>query len=163
MKVFYGDATRLELLQAAGAERAKLFVNAIDDEDRSVALSEVVIKHFPHLRILARASGRIHAYRLYRIGVQDVYRETLDSSLSLAVDALRGLGLRGYQAKRAAKKFRAHDERAVRELAQMWEKEDELYFSEARRLVVAVEQAFASDREQLAGKRDEGWDVPEAR
>jgi len=160
MKVFYGDATRLELLEAAGAGKAKLFVIAIDDEDRSVALAEVVKKHFPHLRILVRAIGRIHAYRLYRIGVYDVYRETLDSSLRVAVDALRTLGVRGYQAERAAKKFRLHDERVVRELADFWEKEEEIYFGEARRLVVAVEQAFASDREKLAEAADEGWDTP---
>lgn len=160
MKVFYGDATRVELLEAAGAQRAKLFVIAIDDEDRSVALAETVKKHFPALRILARASGRIHAYRLFRIGIQDVYRETLDTSLRLAVDALRALGVRGYQAERAAKKFRSHDERVVRELADFWEKEDEIYFGEARRLVVAVEQAFASDREKLLEAADEGWDAP---
>lgn len=160
MKVFYGDATRLELLQAAGAEKAKLFIIAIDDEERSVALAEVVRKHFPNLRILVRASGRIHAFRLLRIGVTEVYRETLDSSLRVAVDALRALGVRGYQAERAAKKFRIHDERVVRELADFWEKDEEIYFGEARRLVVAVEQAFASDREKLAEATDEGWDTP---
>ena len=64
------------------------------------------------------------------------------------------------KAERAAKKFRIHDERVVRELADFWEKEDEIYFGEARRLVVAVEQAFASDREKLAEAADEGWDTP---
>lgn len=160
MKVFYGDATRLELLEAAGASRAKLFVIAIDDEDRSVALAEVVKKHFPHLRLLVRASGRIHAFRLTRIGVTDIFRETLDSSLRMAIEALRELGVRGYQAHRAARKFRAHDERAVKELAELWGKDDQIYFSEARRLVTAVEQAFASDRQKLSDAEDDGWDAP---
>lgn len=159
-KVFYGDATRLELLEAAGAAKAKLLVIAIDDEDRSVQLAEIAKKHFPHLKILARSIGRIHSYRYYRIGVTAVYRETLDSSLTMAIDALRGLGVRAHQAVRAARKFRAHDEHAVRELSEFWEKDEKDYFNEVRRQVSAVEQAFASDREDLAREGDDGWARP---
>jgi voltage-gated potassium channel Kch len=160
MKVFYGDATRLELLQAAGAARARLFVLAIDDEERSLVLAETVRKHFPNLTILARAVGRIHAYRLLRVGVTSIYRETLDSSLAMSVEALRRLGVRGYEATRAARRFRDHDERAVRALADLWDKDEEIYFSEARRQVVAVEQMFSQDRRELHGERDEAWDPP---
>jgi monovalent cation:proton antiporter-2 (CPA2) family protein len=159
LKVFYGDATRLELLEAAGVSRARIFIIAIDNEDQSVALAGTLRRHYPHLRIMARAIGRIHTYRLMKVGVTEVYRETLDSSLSLAVDALRGLGMRGHQAWRAAKKFKVHDEQAVRSLAEFWDQEDETYFSETRRTIVALEQLFERDRGQTVGP-DDAWDAP---
>ncbi len=89
MKVFYGDASRLELLQAAGADTSKLMIIAIDDEEKSLVIVDIVQKHFPNLKILARAKGRDHAYRLLRHGVEHIYRETLGSSLDLSVAALR--------------------------------------------------------------------------
>ena len=114
VKVFYGDASRLELLQAAGAESAKLLIIAIDDEEKSMEMVEMAHKHFPNLQILARAAGRDHAYRLLKTGVKHIYRETLGSSLDLSVNALRLLGFRAYEAQRAAKAFRDYDEQTVK-------------------------------------------------
>ncbi|MEA3145441.1 MAG: glutathione-regulated potassium-efflux system ancillary protein KefC, partial [Verrucomicrobiota bacterium] len=126
VKVFYGDASRLELLKAAGAESAKLLIIAIDDEEKSMEMVEMAQKHFPNLQILARAAGRDHAYRLLKNGVKHIYRETLGSSLDLSVNALRLLGFRAYEAQRAAKAFRDYDEQTVRELAQYSEDETQL-------------------------------------
>jgi len=113
LKVFYGDASRLDLLRAAGAEKAELMVLAIDDHARLMGLVETVKKHFPHLRILARARGRIEAYDLLEKGVEHVYRESFDTSLRMGVDALRALGARAHHAHRSAQKFRRHDEAAL--------------------------------------------------
>lgn len=144
IKVFYGDATRLELLYAAGATQAKIIIIAIDDEQKSVALVETVQKHFPHLKIFARAVGRVHAYEYQKRGIQSFYRETLGSSLDLGIDVLRELGLRRSQAVRAATLFKRHDEQSVRELAQFWD-DDDAYFKNARQHIEAFEQMFASD------------------
>ena len=81
MKSFYGDASRLDLLEAAGARRAKLFVLAIDDEAKALEIIETVQREFPRLKILARATSRQHAYEIIRLGVNQVYRETLGSAL----------------------------------------------------------------------------------
>ena len=75
-KVYYGDASRLELLQAAHADRAVAFVLAIDDVEASVRAAEVVRRHFPDLKIYARARNRAHAYRLMELGIDVVWRET---------------------------------------------------------------------------------------
>ncbi|WP_414660008.1 monovalent cation:proton antiporter-2 (CPA2) family protein [Horticoccus sp. 23ND18S-11] len=147
IKVFYGDATRLDLLHAAGAARAKIIVIAIDDEQKAVALAETVQKHFPHLQIFARAVGRVHAYEFQKRGVQTFYRETLGSSLDLGVDVMRALGLKPSHAKRAALRFKQHDERSVRDLAQYWE-DDDAYFKNARLHIEAFERMFASDAPQ---------------
>ena len=157
IKVFYGDATRLDLLHAAGAARAKLIVIAIDDEAKAVELAETVQKHFPNLKIFARASGRVHAYQFQKRGVTTFYRETLASSLDLGVDVLRTLGFRAHQAHRAAQVFKQHDESAVRDLAQYWE-DDARYFSEARRQIDAFDRMFANDAPGRRAFNDRGWE-----
>ncbi len=157
IKVFYGDATRLDLLHAAGAARAKLIVIAIDNEDKAVELAELVQKHFPQLKIYARAAGRVHAYEFQKRGIMTFYRETVGSSLDLGVDVLRELGMPAHQAVRAARRFKRHDEASVRELAQYWE-DDEAYFKNARQNIEAFERMFASDAPGRPNAADRGWD-----
>ena len=119
LKSFYGDATRLDLLRTAGAERARIFIIAIDNEDQALELVDLVHENFPQLHILARATSRQHAYELLRRGVTDVYRETLGSALDLSVGALGVLGMKPERARRAAEIFRNHDEASVREMAKV--------------------------------------------
>src|SRR5580704_16277624 len=145
VKVFYGDASRLELLQAAGAAGAKLIIVAIGDEEKSLAIVELVQKHFPNLEILARATGRDHAYRLLRQGVTHIYRETLGSSLDLSIAALRTLGFRAYEAQRSAKAFRDYDEQTVRELAQYSEDESQL-IAQAKQRIRSLNEIFQTER-----------------
>src|SRR5258708_13687943 len=90
-QIFYGDASRLELLRAAHAENAEVFVLAIDDVEASIRTVELVRKHFPHLIVLARARNRQHAFRLLDLGVHYNIRETLGSSLALSVGVLKAL------------------------------------------------------------------------
>jgi monovalent cation:proton antiporter-2 (CPA2) family protein len=144
LKSFYGDASRLDLLQAAGAARAKLFVLAIDDEAKALKIIQTIHQEFPHLKILARAISRQHAYEILRLGVDQVYRETLGSALDLSVDALRELGMEERRARRAAEIFRKHDEASVREMAKVSD-DDEAYVSIARKHIENLERALASD------------------
>ena len=108
-KVYYGDAGRLDLLHAAKADHAVLFVLAIEDVEQSLATARVVVKHFPHLRILARARNRQHAYALMDLGIRDVVRDTYYSSLELTRQALTRLGHEPDQAARIVDTFREHD------------------------------------------------------
>lgn len=158
LKSFYGDATRPDLLHAAGARRAKLFVLAIDDERRSLELVRTLQEEFPHLRILARAVSRQHAYELLRLGVKHVYRETLGSALDLGTDALRALGQPANQAHRAALIFKRHDEASVRDMATLTEVNDE-YISRARQHMENLEHALQSDRATLPKHRDDAWET----
>ena len=146
LKSFYGDATRLDLLRTAGAERARMFIIAIDDEEQTLQLIDLVQENFPHLRILARADSRQHAYQILRKGVNEVYRETLGSALDLGGDALLALGVPAERACRAVKIMREHDEASVREMAQ-WVGDEEGYTSMARLHIANLEKALASDRE----------------
>jgi monovalent cation:proton antiporter-2 (CPA2) family protein len=157
-KVFYGDASRLELLQAAGADKAKLIIIAIDDEEKSLVIIEMVRKYFPNLQILARAKGRDHAYRLLNVGVENIFRETLGSSLDLSVAALRFLGFRAYEAHRVVKSFRDYDEQTVRELAQFAGNQAE-YIEKARERIRSIEEIFKAER-RTTQRSDAGWDPP---
>jgi monovalent cation:proton antiporter-2 (CPA2) family protein len=162
LQVFYGDASRTELLEAAGAAKARLLVIATEDHERIVGIVETAQKHFPNLTILARAAGRPEAYELRDLGVEHVYRETLDTSLRTGIDALRLLGRRGYQAHRAARTFRRHDEDSVRELGAM-RHDRKAYFSAARERIQSLEELLLSEVEGPMEERDAGWDTDSLR
>jgi monovalent cation:proton antiporter-2 (CPA2) family protein len=162
LKVFYGDASRADLLQAAGANEAQLLVIAVEEPEKVRQIVEIAEKDFPHLKLLVRANNRREAYELYDMGVERVFRDKLDSSLRLGVDALRHLGIRGYRAMRAAQKFRKHDEIAVRELAGMHH-EKKLYINEARRRIQDLEQLLLSEMDVTGEERDAGWDTESLR
>ena len=109
-KIYYGDASRLELLQAAKVQHAKVFVLAIDDIESSVRTAALVRKHFPNLPILARARNRVHHFRLRDLGINVIHRETFPASLDVARQALLRLGFGIAAAERAVSLFRTHDE-----------------------------------------------------
>ena len=112
-KVFYGDASRLELLRAAHADNAEIFVLAIDDVEASIRTAELIRKHFPHLKIFARARNRQHAFRLMDVGVYYNIRETYSSSLEMSAGVLEALGLSKLRAIETVQRFRSHDEASL--------------------------------------------------
>jgi glutathione-regulated potassium-efflux system ancillary protein KefC/glutathione-regulated potassium-efflux system protein KefB len=114
-KVHYGDASKLDLLRAAGASHAKLFVLAIDDVRASVRTAEVVQRHFPNLTIIARARNRRHEHFLMDLGIQHIYRETLLSSLALTERLMCCLGFEEKEVRHMIKKFRESDDRLILE------------------------------------------------
>jgi glutathione-regulated potassium-efflux system ancillary protein KefC/glutathione-regulated potassium-efflux system protein KefB len=122
-QIFYGDASRLELLRAAHAENASVFVLAVDDVEASVRTAELVRKHFPHLKIFARARNRQHAFRLLDLGVEYHIRETLGSSLELSAEVLQALGMSKLKSIETVQRFRVHDAASL--LRQQAVKDDE--------------------------------------
>jgi monovalent cation:proton antiporter-2 (CPA2) family protein len=114
-KVYYGDASRLELLESARARDAKLFILAIDDVEASVKTAALVRKNFPDLPILARARNRVHFYRLRDLDIdrEVIEREIFMSSLETARQALELTGMEPAQAARAVALFKEHDERLM--------------------------------------------------
>ena len=143
-EVYYGDASRLDLLRAAGAETAKIFVLAIDDVDASIRTAELVREQFPKLKIYARARNRQHAFSLMDLGVTNIMRETYLSSLDLATSVLQGLGESQVAARNIVKKFRQHDEATLQ--AQYAVKEDENKFqATSREAAQQLEKLFETD------------------
>jgi monovalent cation:proton antiporter-2 (CPA2) family protein len=148
-QVYYGDASRLELLRAAHAENAEVFVLAIDDADASVRTAELIRQHFPHLKIFARARNRQHAFRLMDLDVRYTIRETLVSSLELSVQVLEALGLSKSKSVETVAQFRAHDE--ITMAKQHAVKNDEKKFLEtSRESAEQLQHLFETDSDQPA-------------
>ncbi len=162
IKVFYGDASRYDLLHAAGAEKARLLILALGDSGKILEIVETVKKHFPHLKILARATGRIHAYELLDAGVDYIFRDSLDTSLRMGVEVLRLLGFRSYQAVRASRLFRHQDEEGLRILAEM-RHDRKAYISRARQHIQDLEKTLRDELEIFGETRDLGWDTTSLR
>jgi glutathione-regulated potassium-efflux system ancillary protein KefC len=174
-RVFYGDATRLDLLHTAGASKAHILVNAIDDVETSLALVDLVREHFPKLRIVSRARNVTHYIELRRRGVHMVERETFEGALVSARHTLELLGIAPYEARERADRFRRHNRQSLEQLLPD-------YQDETRRLSAAkagreeLEAQFERDRaeldriggglgwhEELEGAAEERSEQPQAR
>jgi monovalent cation:proton antiporter-2 (CPA2) family protein len=158
-QVFYGDASRLELLRSAHAENAEVFVLAIDDVEASVRTAELIRKHFPHLKIFARARNRQHAFRLMDLEVRYTIRETLGSSLEMSEKVLETLGLSKSKSIETVRRFRVHDEATMAK--QQSVKDDESKFLQttresAEQLLHLFETDEAQPEEPAARRRTAG-------
>jgi monovalent cation:proton antiporter-2 (CPA2) family protein len=142
--VHYGDASKLDLLRAAGAENAKLFVLAIDDIEASMKTAETVSKHFPHLKIIARARNRRHEYHLMDLGIEHIFRETLMSSLAMGEHVLADLGHDKSHARRIVETFADRDARLMREQHAVQHDEEKLMQS-ARETAQELESLLRND------------------
>jgi glutathione-regulated potassium-efflux system ancillary protein KefC/glutathione-regulated potassium-efflux system protein KefB len=125
-KVHYGDAARRDMLHAAGAENAKIFVLAVSDLEQSLNIAEAVKRHFPHLTIIARARNRRHAHKLMDVGVEHIFRETLLSSLAMTELVLTTLGFSADEAKHMVGAFGERDSRLLREQHAIHDSEEKL-------------------------------------
>ena len=169
-KVFYGDATRLDLLRTAGAATARVLVVAVDDQAQSLAIVELANAHFPHLELVARARDVTHWNELRDRGVQRVEREVFESSLRSARTVLEVLGYPAHEARGQAMRFRRHN---IALFEQMYP-----HHRDQAKVIAVIKQGRAQLEEQMASERaqvrerrerdqrDEhrppGWD-PEAR
>ena len=112
-KVYFGDSTRLNVLRAAGAESAEVFILSIVNQESSIKTAAAVKKHFPHLKIFARARNRQHAYQLMDIGVDYVIRETFFSAVELSRKLLLSMNINTEEAEKVTQEFQAYDEELV--------------------------------------------------
>jgi len=156
-KVFYGDACRLDLLRAAGADSAKLLVIAIDEREGTLRLAELVRENFPHLQIISRAWDVAHVFELLEHGVCAYERETFEGALRLGEEALKQLGCTAWRAKQAAHRFRAHDEETLLEIYQHYHED----FDERIRISAdareRLREIMQSDEIHLSTQADRDW------
>ncbi|MET0384468.1 MAG: NAD-binding protein, partial [Polyangiales bacterium] len=144
-RVFYGDATRVDLLEAAGAARAKLLINAIDGIEDNLKLVDLAREHFPNLKILARARNVTHYFELRARGVEMPERETFEAALVTARGALQALGIAPYEARELADRFRTHNIRMLRQMEAPYQDETSR-LSAARAGREELEAQFERDR-----------------
>ncbi len=161
LEVYFGDASRQDLLESAGASEAKLFVLAIGKEERSLKVLDTVRRNFPDLPVLARARNLSHAHSLLRAGANEVTFEAGESSLAMGKEALRRLGWRKHTAHRAALRFRNHDQETMASVIETWEdREAAAALFQVRNASLA--DVLDRDRTTWVEDVDHGWDVPPA-
>jgi len=158
-KVYYGDATELELLRASGAEKAKSIVITCDEPEDTMTIVHLCQQHFPHLNILARARGRVEAHELLQAGVANFSRETFSSALELGKKALVTLGMHPHSAYRAQQHFRRLDMRMLRELVPQ-NRGDVAQISRVKEARRELEDIFQSEMHNERRQLD-GWDDDE--
>ncbi|APW44019.1 glutathione-regulated potassium-efflux system protein KefC [Rhodoferax saidenbachensis] len=144
-RVFYGDATRLDLLRTAGAEKAKIIVVAVDDVEQSLEIVDLVQAHFPHLEIVARAKDVTHWNKLRDRGVMRVERELFESSLRSARSVLELLGHDPHTARQQAMRFRQHN-------LELFEKLHP-HYKDRSKLIAVIKQGRQQLEEQMAQER----------
>jgi glutathione-regulated potassium-efflux system ancillary protein KefC len=159
---FYGDATRLDLLRVAGADKARVLVLAIDDVDQSVEVAKLVVENFPNLTVVARARNVTHYYKLHQLGVTLIERETFDSALMSARSVLELMGMEPHAARTQAWRFRRHNIELLHQMAPHLADEGKL-IALAKQGRAQLEEMWAREREQNAAQRVRaGWHAPNA-
>lgn len=161
-KLFYGDASRVDLLEAAGAHTAEVLVIAVDEREKISEIIATAKKHFPNLRIFARAFDRVHAYEVINAGVNDVYREVFSSSLDMAEHVLVALGQHPFEAHRTAKAFKKFDEKIIREQARHVGDADKMV-DIARNSRAELSRVLAGDRTLSPLSSDQAWEDSDGR
>lgn len=146
-KVYYGDASRMDLLRSAGAEKAQLFVLTISKPESSLRTAEMVSRNFPHLKIIARARNRKHVYQLMDLGVTHIWRDTFHSSLKMAEATLESLGLPRQQSSKIVDTFRQHDEHRMHVHHEMHNDEERMIYL-AKQSAKDLEEQFDEDKEE---------------
>jgi glutathione-regulated potassium-efflux system ancillary protein KefC len=157
VKAYYGDASRTDLLHAAGCEHARLFVLAVDDRAEATRIAEQVRHHFPHLPILARARDRQHYWELRRLGVRKVFRETFAAAFESGIAALKALGVRAFTAQRLAQRWRDHEEKMLEEFASLQHLDEGTYWERVRAGLMEAERLMRQENPATLA-RDDGWD-----
>jgi glutathione-regulated potassium-efflux system protein KefB len=149
--IYFGDPSRPELLRAARADQAEVFVLATDDPEANLRTARVVRRLYPHLKIVARARNRQHAFRLMDLNVNDVVRETLLSSLEMSRLVLEDLGLDPAVAAERVEKFRAHDEELLKSQYLVYD-DDAALMQGAREAFDDLQRLFEADTSSEAGR-----------
>lgn len=163
VNLFFGDPARPELLRAAQADKAEVMVLTTDDPEVNLRTAQLVKKQYPHLKIVARARNRQHAFRLLDMGVEDPVRETFHSSLKMTRQTLEALGFSYDKAVDRVERFRRYDEELIRKQALVYDDEAKLVQS-ARDALVDLQRLFEADAQPSAERQlDSGEDGIEKR
>ena len=165
VKGYYGDASRPDLLHAAGIETAKALVIAIDDRERAVEIVEHVRRHYPQVKILARAFDVNHLYLLNKAGVDIAVRELFDGSLEVGKAALKVVGMHPFKIEKMSQAFRKHDQTGLDSLYELWDENtamssNKAYLARAREHGATLKDMMEADRLELHDRTERGWTPP---
>jgi len=143
-KVYYGDATKIPTLRAAGIEDSEILVLCLDDPDDNKFVADIVRENYPQVKIFVRAKNRIDSYEYLNSGINNIYRETLGTAVDMAVDVLHATGMRKYAARRLGQRFMTIDKASIRKLAKS-DHDDEIHLFTTKEILLREEELLAYD------------------
>jgi CPA2 family monovalent cation:H+ antiporter-2/glutathione-regulated potassium-efflux system ancillary protein KefC len=156
-EVYYGDVTRLDLLESAGAAEAELLIITLGDHEKSMELVKLAQKHYPQLKIGVNAVDRRAAFEFMDLGVTTIRRETFGTALTLGQDALQLLGFDPYEAYKIRRLFRKKDKETMPELYRMHRQDEDKYISMYQQHNANLAELMTQDREIDMTELDKAW------
>lgn len=162
-KLYYGDVTRPQVLEKAGIEKAKMLILSMAEHDEALKVTKYVKKNYPQLQIVARAKDIFHVFEFYKLNVKIVQREMFNSATELGVKALVQLGFTKYEAYRAGRTFKHHEEQVLEDLYDTWKEDEKEFIKETRRFSKQLSETLLTERNYTIHNTDCAWDVDSLR
>ncbi|EWH14754.1 potassium efflux system protein [Cellulophaga geojensis KL-A] len=162
-EVYYGDATRTDLLESAGIAEANILICAMDNPDVIKKLAKTVKNKYPQVKLMVRAKNRYAAYEFLNMDIDHIYRESLETSLKLASEVLSQMGFRKYTLQRQIQNFIKYDEDSLRRLAKETKIGDDSYIFKARKELEQQEKLLEQDFKRGVVEFDGHWDAEKIR
>lgn len=158
-KLYYGDVTRAQVLEKAGIQNARLLILSMAEYDNALKIAKYVRNKYPNLKVLARAKDVYHAFEFFKLNVKTVQREMFNSASELGAKALHNLGFTRYEAYRAARVFKHHDELVLMELYEHWLEDQSRFIKETQRFSEQLSETLQAEKNFSIHDADCAWDV----
>ncbi|WP_163323874.1 monovalent cation:proton antiporter-2 (CPA2) family protein [Draconibacterium mangrovi] len=158
-KLYFGDITRPTMLEKAGIENARLLILSMAEHENALKVAEIVRKKYTHVKILARAKDIFHVFEYLNLNINKVQRENFHSAAELGNDALIELGFSKYEAYRATRTFKHHEDQVTEELYQHWLEDQGKFIQETRRFAEQVKETLQAEKNYSIHETDCAWDV----
>lgn len=162
-KLYYGDVTRPQVLEQAGINNAKLIILSMAEYDDALKVADYIKKNYPKVQILARAKDIYHAFEFFKRNVKTVQLEVFDSANDLGREALIKLGFSKYEAYRAARTFKHHEQQVIIDLYEHWKEDETRFILESRRFSEQLSEILQAEKEYSIHESDSAWDVDSIR
>ncbi len=158
-KLFYGDVTRPQELEKAGIKNARMLILSMAEYDDALKVAAYVRKNYPGVKVLARAKDIFHAFEFFKLHVKAVQREMFNSATELGAKALTQLGFTSYEAYRAARTFKHHEDHVMNNLYQNWIEDQNNFIKESRRFSQQLSETLLTERNYSIHETDCSWDL----
>lgn len=158
-KLYFGDVTRPQLLEAAGVKNARMLILSMAEHDEALKVAKYVREKYPDVKILARAKDIFHVFEYFNLDIHDVRRELFYSACELGTQALTELGYSKYEAFRSIRTFKHHEEQMTNELYEHWQEDQGRFIQESRRFAKEVTETLQAEKDYSIHDSDCAWDV----
>ncbi len=162
-KLFFGDVTRPQVLEKAGIKNARMLILSMAEHEEALKVAELVRNKYPKTKILARAKDIFNVFEFFNLDVKIVQREMFNSATELGAKALTDLGFTRYEAYRAARTFKHHEEEVVQELYKHWQEDEKRYIQETRRFSEQLLETLQAEKNYSIHDGDDSWDISSLR